>query len=124
MICHLFSPYSQAKRFAGTRQSLERSPSVQFQLCQVLTCFVALGHAAALLPLTHLYAADGACLHPGCSQRVLLRCNENEECEVLLHFFLCPAARFICLLQGHVFSRCDSENFSKIFKSGTWIFAQ
>lgn len=99
MICHLFSPYSRAKRFAGTRQSLERNPSVQSQLCQVLACFVALGHAAALLPLTHLYAADGACLHPGCSQRVLLRRNENEECEVLLHFFM-PYSSIFLLAPG------------------------
>lgn len=64
MICHLFSPYSQAKRFTGIRHKLELNPSVSFQLCPVLTCFVAVGHAAALLPLTRLYVADAACSHP------------------------------------------------------------
>lgn len=63
MIHQLFSPYSQAKRFTGTHHKLELNPCVLFQLCPVLTCFVALGPAAALLPLTHLYAADAACSH-------------------------------------------------------------
>lgn len=64
MICHLFSPYSQKKCFSGTHPKPDLNPSVAFQLCPVLTCFVALGHAAALLPLTHLYAADAARSHP------------------------------------------------------------
>lgn len=56
-------PDSQEKLSTGTHHKLELNSLVWFQLCQlcpVLACCVAQGHAAALLPLTRLPVAHFA----------------------------------------------------------------
>lgn len=117
MICHLFSPHSQEKLCTGTHHKLELNSLVWFQLCPALPSAELLcgsgpcSCSASFNP----FACGSFCSSPF-TLRALLRCNENEECEILMHFIYVPSSQVYLLAPGAgVCSGCDSEHFSQIF---------
>lgn len=77
---------------------------------------MALGHAAALLLLTHLYAAHAACLHPWYSHWGSCWGVNRTRVEILLHLFYTLQLGWSAGPEGLVSSRCHSEYFSLFAK--------